>query len=180
MRSRGVSLGAFAVPFGVLSTHCEGSIEYFKKRELKSSTKEKKKKVGKSFAIWLQIEARICAKSIEMKKDRALEIAQNSLPDVIHKHSENSKRIKRAFKPLGSLISFISGLPSPSSWEKYAHLVDRIRQAVAGNLLESHSITTAIEDITNTTKLLSEEYELLTKKTWSLENKFDSFKSVDL
>ena len=153
-----------------LIQHIKGSIAYFKKKELKSPPSKKKAVID--FSVWLQIEAGLCAKSIEMKKEKALEISKNNLPDEIHKHVE---RTKRGFKPLGSLISFFSGLPSPSSWENYSHLVDRLRQIVIGNSKESHTISSTIKDITNTTRLLSEEYENLTKKTWSMDSKLESF-----
>ena len=45
-----------------------------------------------------------------------------------------------------------------------------------GQQNQTHSIATAIVDITDTTRKLSENYESLTKITWDLKGEMDKFK----
>ena len=154
-----------------LTKNIERSISYFKKRQNKSNGLSK---VEDTFYQWLQTEARLCSKKIKSKRDKALRISRDSLPDEIH--SKGNKRTKRGFRPLGTLISFLSDIPSPQSWERYESLVNKLREVVLGQQNQTHSIATAIVDITDTTRKLSENYESLTKITWDLKGEMDKFK----
>ena len=157
-----------------LARHIDGSIGYFKKREKKST--------GKNVALttfnqWLQTDAKLCSKVINQKRGKALALSKDSLPDEIHKHDDKGiRRDKRGFKPLGSLLALLTDIPSPQSWEKYSSLVDNLREVVLGNMNQTHTISKTIGDITDTTKKLSEDYEELSKKTWTLEGDLDAFK----
>ena len=55
-------------------------------------------------------------------------------------------------------------------------MVSNLKQTVIGNIKQTHSITTAIVDITKTTKQISKDYELLTKKSWNLDKELNQFK----
>jgi hypothetical protein len=154
-----------------LARHIDGSIGFFKKGEKKSA---RKNLPLTTFNQWLQTEAKLCSKEIKQKRKKALELSRDSLPDTIHKHEDN--RMKRGFKPLGSLLALLTDIPSPQSWEKYSSLVDNLREVVLGNRKQTHTISKTIVDITDTTKKLSEDYEELSKKTWALEGELDAFK----
>ena len=154
-----------------LARHIDGSIGFFKKGEKKSA---RKNLPLTTFNQWLQTEAKLCSKEIKQKRKKALELSRDSLPDTIHKHEDN--RMKRGFKPLGSLLALLTDIPSPQSWEKYSSLVDNLREVVLGNMKQTHTISKTIVDITDTTKKLSEDYEELSKKTWALEGELDAFK----
>jgi hypothetical protein len=157
-----------------LAKHIDGSISYFKKRETQSKGKNL---AITTFNLWLQADAQLCSKEIKQKRRKALDLSRDSLPDEIHKHVDEGKiRTKRGFKPLGSLVAFLTDLPSPQSWEKYSTLVDNLREVVLGNTNQTQTISRTISDITDTTKKLSEDYEEITKKTWKLEGELDSFK----
>ena len=147
----------------------EKSIEFFKKKYTKAFDRDP---IVTNLYAWLQKEAKTCSKLIKLKRDKALILAKNSLPDVIHVHLEKAKRNKRAFKPLGELISFISGVPSPTSWEKFSSLVNNLREVVLGNVNATHSISSSIHDITEQTLKLTKDYEGLTKITWTLEGEY--------
>ena len=71
---------------------------------------------------WFQNEAKVSSKLIKLNRDKALKLAKDSLPDEIHVHLDKAKRTKRSCKPLGELISFIFGVPSPTSWKKFGKL----------------------------------------------------------
>ena len=109
---------------------------------------------------------------IKLKRDKALNLAKDSLPDEIYVHLDKAKQSKRGFKPLGELISFLSGVPSPTSWEKFSLLVNNLQKVVHGNLNATHTITSSIIDITEQTIKLKKDYEGLTKMNWKLEGKY--------
>ena len=148
-----------------LTKKIEESVEFFKKKYTKSFDKDP---IMTNLYAWLQNEAKTCSKLIKLKRDKALNLAKDSLPDEIHVHLEKTKRTKRGFKPLGELISFFSGVPSPTSWEKYSALVNNLREVVLGNVNATHTISSSIKDITEQTLKLTKEYESLTKITWKL------------
>lgn len=154
-----------------LGNKIAASINYFKKRESLSAGKSL---VLTTFNKWLQSDAQQCAKEIKRKRNKALELSKDSLPDEIHKHKDTRK--KRGFQPLGELVAYLTDMPSPSSWEKYSSLVDNLRDVVLGNMNHSNTISKTIDDITDTTKQLTTDFEDLTKKTWKLEGDLDSFK----
>ena len=134
------------------------------------------KTIESSFSLWLQSEAELCSKEIKQKRLKALNISLNALPREIHMHNAGTKRVKRGFKPLGSLISFLTDIPSPQSWERFENLVAHLKQGVIGNANLTHSITATIADISNITEQLRKDYALLTKKSWDLEKELDAFK----
>ena len=149
-----------------LTKKIEDSIAFFKKKYTKSFDKDP---IMTNLYAWLKNEAKVCSKLIKLKRDKALKLARDSLPDEIHVHLDKTKRNKRAFKPLGELISFISGVPSPTSWEKFSSLVNNLREVVLGNVNATHTISSSIKDITEQTLKLTKEYEGLTKITWKLD-----------
>ena len=157
-----------------LQKHIDGSIKFFKKREKNAAGKDL---ALTTFNLWLQAEAKLCSKEINQKRRKALELSRDSLPDEIHKHEDKGeKRFKRGFKPLGAFVAYLTDLPSPQSWEKYSSLVDNLREVVLGNMNQTQTISKTIEDITDTTKKLSQDYEEITKKTWTLEGDLNAFK----
>ena len=156
-----------------LCKHIDKSVTYFKKRVEKNNLQ---KTIESSFSLWLQSEAELCSKEIKQKRLKALNISLNALPREIHMHNAGTKRVKRGFKPLGSLISFLTDIPSPQSWESFENLVAHLKQGVIGNANLTHSITATIADISNITEQLRKDYALLTKKSWDLEKELDAFK----
>ena len=73
----------------------EKSIEFFKKKYTKAFDRDP---IVTNLYAWLQKEAKTCSKLIKLKRDKALKLAKNSLPDVIHVHLEKAKRNKRALE----------------------------------------------------------------------------------
>ena len=67
-----------------------GRKENVKKRQDKSNGLSK---VEDTFYQWLQTEARLCSKKIKSKRNKALRISLDSLPDEIHVHSNGNKML---------------------------------------------------------------------------------------
>ena len=113
-----------------LTKHIDKSVNYFNSK-IKETVLDNT--IEASFSSWLKSEAEQCSSEIKIKIEKALNISLNSLPEDIHLHKAR-KRIKRGFKPLGNLISFLTDLPSPHSWERYEYLVDNLKQTVIGDI----------------------------------------------
>ena len=65
------------------------------------------------FHSWLETEAEMCVNELVRKK----KIINFNLKNAFPISFENHVRVKRGFKPLGTLISWITDLPSPASWQ---------------------------------------------------------------
>ena len=136
----------------------------------KRGTMAKADSIERTFMIWVEQETSVCIHSLTNKNKRAMEIVSNTFPIT-----KLNSRTTRGIKPLGELVSWVTGVPSPSQWESQNELIDKLKQAIEGNLEEEHLLEKTVSDISKTVIEISKEVDSIINITWKGLNKNQNY-----
>ena len=154
--------------FGVNMVHVETAIktiqkarETFNKEEKKSNPHSPKR----TFNRWLVKQAHACVEQITVTKNKAQELVNKTLP-LTGKH----KRKKRGIKPIGSLISYLTDLPSPDAWEDSETLLTHLNDVVNGQTREQQLLEHTVSDQTHLINKITKEIRHLLKVEYEISH----------
>ena len=155
--------------FGVNMLHLETAIKTIQKARETFSKEEKKAhphSPKRTFNRWLVKQAHACVEQITVTKNKAIDMVNKTLP---LKGKHNRKRKKRGIKPIGSLISYLTDLPSPDAWEDSETLLTHLNDVVNGQTREQQLLEHTVSDQTHLINKITKEMRHLLKIEYEIK-----------
>ena len=153
--------------FGVNMLHLETATKTIKKAR---ETFNKEEKIShphsskRTFSKWLAKQAHSCVEQITVTKNKAQHLVNKTLP-LKGKHI----RKKRGIKPIGTLISYLTDLPSPDAWEDSETLITHLNDVVNGQTREQQLLEHTVSDQTHLINKITKEMKNLLKVEYEIK-----------
>ena len=139
----------------------------YKKQQLHSPKRKKKSpphSPKSAFSKWLSRQSHSCIQKITSIKDKAQDLVNKTLP-MTKKHILT----KRGIKPLGSLISYLTDLPSPDAWEDTETLITHLNDVVNGQTTEQQLLEHTVSDQTHIINRITKEIKNILKVEYRIK-----------